>query len=165
VVIDVGGEYSMYATDITRTLPVSGKFSARQREIYNIVLGAQQAAIAAFQPGKSTLRREGPNSLYKTAYDYINSHGKDLHGKPLGDYFIHGLSHYVGLNVPDAGDYSVPIGPGMVFTIEPGLYIPEENLGVRIEDMFYVDKNGKLVKLTAALPSTAEEVEKRVTGE
>jgi len=58
----------------------------------------------------------------------------------------------------------VPIGPGMVFTIEPGLYIPEENLGVRIEDMFYVDKDGRLVKLTAALPSTAEEVEKRVTG-
>jgi len=164
VVIDVGGEYSMYATDITRTLPVSGKFSARQREIYDIVLGAQQAAIAAFQPGKSTLRREGANSLYKAAYDYINSHGKDLHGKPLGDYFIHGLSHYVGLNVHDAGDYSVPIGPGMVFTIEPGIYIPEENLGVRIEDMFYVDKDGKLVKLTAALPSTAEEVEKRVTG-
>jgi len=110
------------------------------------------------------LRREGANSLYKAAYDYINSHGKDLHGKPLGDYFIHGLSHYVGLNVHDAGDYSMPIGPGMVFTIEPGLYIPEENLGVRIEDMFYVDIDGKLVKLTAALPSTAEEVEKRVTG-
>jgi Xaa-Pro aminopeptidase len=70
----------------------------------------------------------------------------------------------VGLNVHDAGDYSVPIGPGMVFTIEPGIYIPEENLGVRIEDMFYVDKDGTLVKLTAALPAMAEEVEKRVTG-
>src|SRR5438034_9279516 len=95
VVIDVGGEYSMYATDITRTLPVSGKFSARQREIYDIVLGAQQAAIAAFQPGKSTLR--GENSLHQVALDYINSHGKDLHGQPLAHYSIHGLSHFVGL--------------------------------------------------------------------
>jgi Xaa-Pro aminopeptidase len=164
VVLDVGGEYSMYATDITRTLPVNGKFSARQREIYNIVLGAQQAAIAAFQPGKSTLTREGANSLYKIAYDYINSHGKDLHDKPLGQYFIHGLSHYVGLNVHDAGDYSVPIGPGMVFTIEPGIYIPEENLGVRVEDMFYVDKDGKLIKLTAALPSAPDEIEKEMAG-
>ena len=83
------------------------------------------------------------------AYDYINSHGKDLHGEPLGKYFIHGLSHYVGLNVHDAGDYDVPLGPGMVFTIEPGIYIPEEKLGVRIEDMLYVDQDGKLINLTA----------------
>ena len=118
----------------------------------------------AFVSGKSTLAASSEASLQRVARKYINTHGKDLHGKPLGDYFIHGLSHYVGLNVHDAGDYSVPIGPGMVFTIEPGIYIPEENLGVRIEDMFYVDKDGKLVKLTAALPSTAEEVEKLVTG-
>jgi Xaa-Pro aminopeptidase len=164
VVIDAAGEYSMYASDITRTMPVSGKFTARQREIYDIVLGAQQAAIAAFQSGKSTLRRDGENSLYKVAYDYINTHGKDAHGAPLGKYFIHGLSHYVGLNVHDAGDYAVPLGPGAVFTIEPGIYIPEEKLGVRIEDIFYVDKNGKLVNLTADLPHTAEEVERAMAG-
>jgi len=160
VVIDAAGEYSLYAADITRTLPVSGKFTPRQREIYDIVLGAQQAAIAAFQSGKSTLTHNGDHSLYKVAYDYINSHGKDLHGQPLGQYFIHGLSHYIGLNVHDAGDYDVPLGPGMVFTIEPGIYIPEEKLGVRIEDDFYVDKDGKLIDLTAALPKTADEVEK-----
>ena len=114
VVIDAAGEYSMYASDITRTLPISGKFTSRQREIYDIVLGAQQAAIAAFQSGKSTLREHKPNSLYDVAKDYINTHGKDLHGNPLGQYFIHGLSHYVGLNVHDAGDYDVPVGPGMV---------------------------------------------------
>ena len=158
-VLDVGGEYSMYATDITRTLLVSGNFTARQREIYNIVLGAQQAAIAAFAPGKSTLKRDDPSSLFKIAYDYIDSHGRDRHGESLGKYFIHGLSHYVGLNVHDPGDYSVPLGPGMVFTIEPGVYIPEENLGVRIEDIFYVDRDGKLIKLSGALPSTAEDVE------
>jgi Xaa-Pro aminopeptidase len=163
VVIDAAGEYSMYASDITRTLPASGKFTARQREIYDIVLGAQEAAIAAFQSGKSMIGRDrGPNSLFKVAYDYINSHGKDLHGKPLGDYFIHGLSHWVGLNVHDEGDYTQPLGPGMVFTIEPGIYIPEEKLGVRIEDMFYVDADGKLVRLSAGLPRTAEEVEKAI---
>jgi Xaa-Pro aminopeptidase len=164
VLIDAAGEYSMYASDITRTMPANGKFTARQREIYDIVLGAQQAAIAAFQSGKSSLRRDDPNSLYKAAYDYINSHGKDSHGRPLGQYFIHGLSHYVGLNVHDEGDYSVPVGPGMVFTIEPGIYIPEEKLGVRIEDIFYVDSGGKLINLTAALPHTADEVEHAMAG-
>src|SRR5262249_1627997 len=87
VVIDATGEYSMYASDITRTLPANGKFTARQREIYNIVLGAQQAAIAAFQSGKSTIRKDVENSIYKAAYDYINTHGSDSHGKPLGQYF------------------------------------------------------------------------------
>jgi Xaa-Pro aminopeptidase len=164
VVIDAAGEYSMYAADITRTLPVSGHFSARQREIYDIVLGAQQAAVAAFQSGKSSISRNGANSLYQVAYDYINTHGRDLHGQPLGQYFIHGLGHYLGLNVHDPGDYNVPLGPGMVFTIEPGIYIPEESLGVRIEDDFYVDKDGKLIDLSRALPSTAEDVEKAMVG-
>jgi len=160
VVIDAAGEYSMYASDITRTLPVNGHFTARQREIYDIVLGAQSAAAAAFVSGKSAIRGDGPDSLYKVAKDYINAHGKDLHGEPLGKYFIHGLGHSVGLNVHDATDYSVPLGPGQVFTIEPGIYIPEENIGVRIEDDYYVDPNGKLIKLSGALPSGADEVEK-----
>jgi Xaa-Pro aminopeptidase len=160
VVIDAAGEYSMYASDITRTLPVNGHFTARQREIYDIVLGAQSAAAAAFKSGKSNMKRDDPDSLHKVAFDYINTHGKDLHGEPLGKYFIHGLGHYVGLNVHDANDYSVPFGPGAVFTIEPGIYIPEENLGVRIEDDYYVDQDGKLIKLSGALPSAAEEVER-----
>lgn len=164
VVIDAAGEYSMYASDITRTLPASGKFTARQREIYDIVLGAQQAAIAAFQSGKSMLRKERPNSLYDVAFNYINAHGKDSHGEPLGKYFIHGLSHYVGLNVHDEGDYDVPVGSGMVFTIEPGIYIPEEKLGVRIEDVFYVDSAGKLINLSGALPHSADEVERAMAG-
>ena len=162
VVIDAAGEYSMYASDITRTLPASGKFTARQREIYDIVLGAQQAAIAAFKSGKSRLRRKQPDSLYDIAYSYINSHGKDLHGQPLGQYFIHGLGHFVGLNVHDEGDYDVALGPGIVFTLEPGIYIPEEKLGVRIEDVVYVDKDGKLVNLAAGLPHSAEEVEREM---
>lgn len=161
VVMDVAGEYSMYASDITRTAPVNGKFTARQREIYNIVLGAQEAAMHAFQAGKSRLATShtDPDSLYKVAFDYINSHGKDSHGEPLGKYFIHGLGHHVGLNVHDANDASLPLDKGMVFTIEPGIYIPEEKLGVRIEDMFLVGQDGKLVMLSHDLPRTADEVE------
>ncbi len=164
VAIDAAGEYSMYASDITRTLPINGHFTPRQREIYDIVLGAQQAAEVAFVSGKSTMRRDDPNSLQKVAYDYINTHGKDLHGEPLGKYFIHGLGHSVGLNVHDSTDYSVPFGPGQVFTIEPGIYIPEEKIGVRIEDDYWVDPDGKLVKLSGALPSKAEEVERLMAG-
>ena len=164
VVIDSAAECSMYAADITRTLPVNGHFTPRQKEIYDIVLGAQEAAMAAFQSGKSMLTGDGENSLNKVAHDYIKAHGKDLHGQPLDQYFIHGLGHYIGLNVHDPGDYKVPLGPGMAFTIEPGIYIPEENIGVRIEDDFLVDVDGKLIKLSAAVPSKAEEVEKAIAG-
>ncbi len=161
VVMDVAGEFSMYASDITRTAPVNGKFTARQKEIYNIVLGAQEAAMHAFQAGKSRLAtsRTDPDSLYKVAFDYLNTHGKDQHGEPLGKYFIHGLGHHVGLNVHDANDPSLPLDKGMVFTLEPGIYIPEEKLGVRIEDVFAVGQDGKLIMLSQGLPRTPEEVE------
>lgn len=164
VVIDAAGEYSMYAADITRTLPVNGHFTPRQKEIYEIVRGAQEAAMASFQSGKSMLVGDGENSLNKVARDYIKTHGKDLHGQPLDQYFIHGLGHYIGLSVHDPGDYKVPLGPGMAFTIEPGIYIPEENIGVRIEDDYLVNTDGKLIKLSAALPSTADDVEKAMGG-
>ncbi len=164
VVIDAAAEYSMYAADITRTLPVSGHFTARQREIYDIVLGAQEAAMAAFQSGKSMLYGETEVSLNRVAKDYIKSHGKDLHGQPLDQYFIHGLGHFIGLNVHDSGEYRVPLAPGAAFTIEPGIYIPEENIGVRIEDDYLVDADGRLIKLSAALPSKAEDVEKAMAG-
>jgi Xaa-Pro aminopeptidase len=165
VVIDEACEYSMYASDITRTMPVNGHFSARQREIYEIVLGAQRAAQNAFVAGKfkeGNIDQRGPevsDALDKIAYDYINTHGKDLHGQPLGKYFIHGLGHSVGLDVHDPFDYTKPLDKGMVFTIEPGIYIPEEKLGVRIEDIYYVDAEGRLVQFTAALPHTADEIE------
>jgi Xaa-Pro aminopeptidase len=160
VVMDAAGEYSMYASDVTRTVPVNGHFTDRQREIYNIVLGAQRAAAEAFVSGKSTLSRNDPeNSLDAVARNYIKTHGKDLHGQPLDKYFIHGLSHSVGIDVHDPQDYTKPMGPGSVFTIEPGIYIPEEKIGVRIEDTFYVDKNGKLQDFIADLPHTAEGIE------
>jgi Xaa-Pro aminopeptidase len=152
VVIDIGAECGRYAGDVTRTYPVSGRFTPRQQEIYDIVLGAQKAAVAAFQSGLSTIGRSAPNSLYKVAYDYINTHGRDRNGQPLGRYFIHGLSHYVGLEVHDAGSNTTPLLPGAVFTIEPGIYIPEEKIGVRIEDTFLVGEDGKLECLSCGAP-------------
>lgn len=165
VVIDEAGEYSMYASDITRTMPVDGHFTPRQREIYEIVLGAQRAAAAAFVAGKTRLgnvNQRGPevtDTLDKVAYDYINTHGKDLHGQPLGRYFLHGLGHSVGIDVHDPYDPKAPMDKGWVFTIEPGIYIPEEKIGVRIEDVFYVDENGKLIDLIAKLPHEPADVE------
>ncbi|MBZ5631880.1 MAG: Xaa-Pro peptidase family protein [Acidobacteriia bacterium] len=159
VVADVGAECSDYATDITRTVPAGGKFTPRQRELYEIVLGAQKAAIAAIRPGMR-LRADGP-SLHQIAYDYINTHSHDLHGQPLGKYFVHGLGHYVGLDVHDPGDPSAPLKAGTVITIEPGIYIPEENIGIRIEDIVVVTQDGAKV-LSAALPREIADIEKLV---
>ena len=158
VLMDVGGQYSGYASDITRTVPANGKFTPRQREIYEIVLGAQNAAMAALKPGM-TLGGQGPASLQKIAMDYIDSHGKDKEGRSLGRYYIHGLSHHVGLNVHDPSGPSRPLEPGMVVTIEPGIYIPEENLGVRIEDDVLITPTG-YKQLTARLPRSPDEIEK-----
>src|SRR5690242_20773833 len=158
VVMDVGAQYSGYSADITRTIPANGKFTPRQREIYEIVLGAQNAALAALKPGMDFCDKNG-KSVQKIAYSYINSHGKDLHGSPLGQYFIHGLGHHIGLNVHDAGDHCVPFRPGMVITIEPGIYLPEENLGVRIEDDVLITESGYKL-LSERLPRDPDEIEK-----
>jgi len=162
VVLDVAAQYSGYSADITRTLPANGKFTPRQREIYEIVLGAQNAVFAALKPGMDFCK-SGGKSLYKISYDYINSHGKDLHAKKLGQYYIHGLGHGLGLDVHDAGDYCKPLQPGMVVTVEPGIYIPEENLGVRIEDDVLITDSGYKL-LSARLPRNPDEIEKIMAG-
>jgi len=158
VVLDVGAQYSGYSADITRTIPANGKFTPRQLEIYNIVLGAQNAAMAAIKPGVDMCQKSS-KSLHKISYDYINSHGKDLHGNPLGQYYIHGLGHNISLNVHDPVDYCKPLQPGMVVTMEPGIYIPEENLGVRIEDDVLVTETGYKL-LSERLPRDPAEIEK-----
>src|SRR5258705_6778553 len=158
VVLDVGAQYAGYSADITRTIPANGKFTPRQREIYDIVLGAQNAAIGALKPGADYCAK-GDKSVYKLAYNYINSHGKDLHGKSLGPYFIHGLGHHIGLDVHDPGEYCPPLQPGMFVTVEPGIYIPEENLGVRIEDDVLITESGHKL-LTERLPRDPVEIEK-----
>jgi Xaa-Pro aminopeptidase len=158
VVLDVGAQFSGYSADITRTIPANGVFTPRQREIYEIVLGAQNAALAALKPGMD-LCRKGDKSVYRISYDYINSHGKDSHGKTLGEYYIHGLGHAIGLDVHDPGDYCKPLQPGMVVTMEPGIYIPEENLGVRIEDDVLITDTGYKF-LSERLPRGVAEIEK-----
>ena len=153
VLLDVAGQYSGYAADITRTLPADGKYTPRQREIYDIVLGAQNAALAALKPGATF------GGLQRIAMDYINSHGKDKEDRTLGRYYIHGLSHHLGLNVHDPSGPSRPLEAGMVITVEPGIYIPEENIGVRIEDDVLVTPTGYKL-LTARLPRLPDEIEK-----
>ena len=158
VLMDVGGECGSYAADITRTVPVAGRFNERQRELYEIVLGAQKAVIAAVKPGM-TLARSGPNSLHQVAVEYFNQHRKGPGGEPLGKYFTHGIGHHVGLEVHDAAEPGRPLEPGMVITIEPGLYIPEEGIGIRIEDMVLVTEDGAEV-LSAGLPKEPAEIER-----
>jgi Xaa-Pro aminopeptidase len=157
LLMDAGAECSFYAADITRTIPVSGRFTARQRELYDVVLGAQRAAIAAAKPGM-TLRGSGQNSLEQIARDYIASRGGARDGGPLIRYFTHGLGHHVGLDVHDPTDPSLELSPGMVVTIEPGLYIPDEGIGIRIEDMILITADGAEV-LSSALPKEAREIE------
>jgi len=157
VLMDVACEFAGYSADVTRTVPANGKFTPRQKEIYEIVLAASNAAIAAIKPGV-TFGGNAPGSLQKIARDIIDARGKDKQGNSLGRYFIHGLGHHIGLKVHDPGG-NRPLEPGMVITIEPGIYIPEENLGVRIEDDVLVTETGAKV-LSARAPRTIEEIEK-----
>lgn len=158
VVLDVGAQFSGYSADITRTLPANGKFTPRQREIYDIVLGAQNAALDALKPSM-IMCGKAKNSLFQIAYEYINTHGKDIQGHSLGQYFIHGLGHNVGLDVHDPGNPCEPLKPGQVVTIEPGVYIPEEKLGVRIEDDALITESGYRL-LSEKLPRDPAEIEK-----
>lgn len=153
VVVDIGAEFGYYTADVTRTLPVSGRFTPRQRAIYELVLGAQEAALRAVRPGARV------RELDSIARVYMDRHSGDLcGGEPCTRYFVHGIGHWLGLDVHDAGDYRTPLAPGMVLTIEPGIYIPEERLGVRIEDDVLVTGDGYEL-LTAAVPRTPDAVE------
>ena len=129
VVVDIGSDYSGYAGDVTRTYPVSGKFTPRQREIYQIVLDAQKAALAVIKPGVTI------NQVHQAATNVIREKG-------YAREFPHGTSHHLGLYVHDPGDTRRPLEPGMVITVEPGIYLDQEQLGVRIEDDVVVTETG-----------------------
>lgn len=144
VVVDIGAEYGGYSADVTRTFPVSGKFTPRQREIYQIVLDAQKAAMAKVKPGARI------SDLHQAAMGYIRSKGYDK-------YFIHGTSHHIGLEVHDVGETSRVFEPNMVVTVEPGIYIPEEQLGVRIEDDVLVTPSG--YRVLSNFPKEPSEIE------
>ncbi|HZU27733.1 MAG TPA: Xaa-Pro peptidase family protein [Bryobacteraceae bacterium] len=150
VVMDAAAECSMYASDLTRTIPVSGHFTPRQLELYNIVLNAQKAAIAAVKPGVPFW--EGEASPDNAARSYIESKG-------YGKYFTHKIGHSVGIDVHDPPMPPATLEPGMVITIEPGIYMPGENIGIRIEDVVLVTAKGAQV-LSSALPKEPGDIEK-----
>src|SRR5581483_2193936 len=149
VVFDFAPDYGYYASDITRTFPVSGHFTDEQRKVYEVVLAAQKAGIAAVKPGATMA------DVTKAARDVINAAG-------YGKYWAHGIGHYVGMGVHDVGSYDKPFEPGVIITVEPGVYIAEKALGVRIEDIVLVTKDGHEVLSNA--PKEVDEVEKLMTG-
>jgi len=164
MVMDMGAEYHGYSADITRTVPVNGHFTPEQKIIYELVLAAQQAAI------KLVVEGNGFNDPHYEAYKIISAGliklGIIKNAEEAKSYFPHGTSHYLGLEVHDAGNYG-PLQPGMVITVEPGIYIPEGspcdkkwwNIGVRIEDDVLVSDNEPIV-LSGGLPVTVESIEK-----
>jgi Xaa-Pro aminopeptidase len=153
VVMDIGAEWGYYTADVTRTVPVSGRFTRRQRAVYDIVLGAQQAAIDAVKPGVTIAE------LTRIAQQYMETNSGDVCGsESCRRYFLHGLSHWLGMDVHDVGDYARPLEAGMVLTIEPGIYIASEEIGVRIEDDILVTATGHEI-LSGAAPRTADEIE------
>src|SRR5262249_10558333 len=138
--------------------PVNGKFTPRQKAIYNLVLASQQAAFDAVKPGVMYAQ------LTQAARDYMRTHSDTLCGKQsCENYFIHGLGHWIGMDVHDVGGYALPPAPGMVFPLEPGIYLPEEGLGVRIEDDVIVTESGARWLSTPA-PKTVEEIERVMAG-
>ena len=162
VVVDAAAEYAQYSADVTRTFPISGRFTPRQRAIYDLVLGAQQAAMDSTRPGITI----GRLSQIANAYLRANSGtlcpvdpGLAVRDSTCARYMIHGLSHWIGMDVHDVGPYNRPLAPGMVFTIEPGIYIPAESLGVRIEDDILVTETG-YENLSVAAPRAAADIER-----
>lgn len=148
VVVDAAAEEQYYATDVTRTYPVSGKFSPEQREIYDIVLRAQAAGIAAARAGVT------PNTIERAVRKVVDEAG-------YHDAYLHGCCHFVGLEVHDAGDYDAPLPAGAVLTVEPGIYLPWRGFGVRIEDEILITPTGAEV-ITRAVPKDPEEIERRM---
>ena len=163
VVCDIGAEYSLYTADITRTYPATGRFTARQREIYQLVLDTQAAAAAHWKPGMTNM------DLHLFAVQYLRKsplRAKDTDGREyaMDHFFIHGLGHALGMDVHDVADGPHQLQPGEVFTIEPGIYIQTEKLGVRIEDDYLVMPDNTLRKLSDKIPSTPDEVEKAMSS-
>lgn len=142
VLFDLGVDYQHYCSDISRTFPANGKFSQRQKEIYEIVLEANKKTIAWLKAGKTM--KEFNDYGKQVLIDGAKRIGLIKHDEDIHKYYYHSLGHYLGLDVHDVGNYSKPIPEGALITVEPGLYIAEEGIGIRIEDDIFVTKDGAI---------------------
>ncbi len=165
VLMDFGAEYGNYCADMTRTIPVSGKFSKRQKEIYDACLHVHRYAASLLKPGKTWLEITAAAEIEMNKQllrigllSKADIKNETPDNRACRRYFYHGLGHHLGLDVHDIGSRNTPIQEGMVFTIEPGIYIQEEAIGVRIENNFWVTKNGN-TDLFKRVPITTEEIE------
>lgn len=166
ILLDVGAEYGNWASDMTRCVPANGKFSPRQKEVYNAVLRVKKQAAKMLKPGviwkdyQEKVGRIMEKELIKLGLlteDDIKNENPDW--PAYKKYFMHGTSHHMGLDTHDYGLLEEPMKAGMVFTVEPGIYIPEEGIGVRIEDDYVIQEKGEPVNLMKNIPITVEEIE------
>ena len=166
LLLDVGAEYANYSSDMTRTIPVSGKFSKRQKSIYNSVLHVKNEATKLLKPG--VIWKDHYNEVGKIMSSELLKLGllskSDIQNQTKENpafkkYFTHGVSHNLGLDTHDYGDLSYPITKNMVFTVEPGIYLPKENFGIRLEDDVVVQENSEPINLMKNIPIEVEEIE------
>ena len=165
ILLDVAAEYANYASDLTRCVPVNGKFSKRQKEVYSAVLRVHRASTKLLMPGQTfdKYNKEVGELMTEELLQLGLLKTEDVKKQNSAwpaykKYFMHGTSHFLGLDVHDVGFFQEPIQAGMVFTVEPGIYIQEEGLGIRIENNFLVTTNGQL-DLMKSIPIETEEIE------
>ena len=166
ILLDVGAEYANYASDLTRCIPVNGRFTARQKEVYNAVLHVKKSAEKLLVPGtimadyqKEVGRIMEGQLLNLGLISQLDITNQNPEWPAYKKYFMHGTSHFMGLDTHDVGLWNEPIKAGMVFTCEPGIYIPEEGLGIRLEDDLVVQESGAPFNLMKDIPLEAEEIE------
>jgi Xaa-Pro aminopeptidase len=166
ILLDVGAEYANYSSDLTRCIPVNGRFTARQKAVYNAVLHVKNEATKLLVPGTfmveyhkqvGLLMEEQLVNLGLITMDDIKN--QDPAWPAYKKYFMHGTSHFLGLDTHDVGLWHEPIAANMVFTVEPGIYIPAEGLGIRLEDDVVVQASGAPFNLMGNIPIEAEEIE------
>ena len=166
VLIDVAAEYGNYSADITRTFPVSGIYTERQKKVYNAVLNVKNEATRLLVPG--TLWKEYHVEVGKIMTSELINIGlldksdvknQDPKYPAYKKYFMHGTSHHLGLNTHDYGLLNLPMEPQMVFTVEPGIYIPEEGFGIRLEDDVIIQSDGEPINLSKNIPIEIDEIE------
>lgn len=165
LLLDIGAEYANYDADLSRTIPVNGKFTKRQKDVYNAVLRVQKAAIEMLRPGtllKNYHKEVGllmqDELVNLKLIDKADIQNQDPKWPAYKKYFMHGTSHFLGLDTHDVGNWDAPMQEGNVFTCEPGIYILEEEIGIRIEDDILVTKNGPH-NLMKNIPKEVEEIE------